>query len=156
MGLALDQQQRLWVLCRGLGAGDAGQLARVNLTTQAVELRVVLDSLQALGRFGTWQLPDNLVVSPAGDLLYFTLGSEVFRFPVNGTRASAASSVIANRGRIARLGLDPLTGFLFVAAAVKANAPAFVARYRAPAIALADSFRVLAPVVDFAFAPRGR
>lgn len=105
-----DANNKLWILCGGVpawtGSPTPGKLVRFNPTTQSVELSLTFSSTDAN--------PNNLCINKAGNELYYYFNGNIFKMSTSAT-SLPTSPFIASTFSTYGLGVDPSTGYIFVA-----------------------------------------
>lgn len=130
--LRLDKQGRLWVLSSGDSFnGIAGTLSVINPSD--------LSTLKSL-TFTTSDYPVRLSVNPEGDRMYY-LNNGLYEIAIDATALPAAPKVLSGEGSyFYGLGVDPVSGTLYVADALDFSQRGLMLRFEESGTAI-DTFR---------------
>ncbi|MEZ4774745.1 MAG: YncE family protein [Bacteroidia bacterium] len=130
--LRLDKQGRLWVLSSGDSFnGIAGTLSVINPSD--------LSTLKSF-TFTTSDYPVRLSVNPDGDRIYY-LNNGLYEIAIDATTLPAAPKVLSGEGSyFYGLGVDPVSGTLYVADALDFSQRGLMLRFEESGTAI-DTFR---------------
>ncbi len=143
--LVLDVNGKLWTITDGGYEGspygyESPALYRIDAATRTVE---------HCFSFGTDDVPSALELNGAGDMLYFVNGA-VWRMDVTDSELPDEPFVEDRQTKYYGLGIDPVTGEIYVADAVDYQQPGKIYRYSAEG-ELQDSFTVGVSPGEFCF-----
>lgn len=150
--LAVDAQSNLWSVSTGGYAGstyghEAPSLRRINTETQSVEQVYTFPMDSQLGALAT---------SPRGDVLYYLLSGAVYAHTVGRSELPDTPLIPATRASASKpygLGVDPVSGDIYVADAIDYVQQGVIYRYNAAGEAL-DTLRVGINPSSFCFVPK--
>jgi YVTN family beta-propeller protein len=105
-GMALDANNKLWIIAQGTYLGNDGKLFCVNTTTFSIEKTIEL---------GLNPSNPDLAISPDKKSLYYYSGPAIYKIGIDATGAPASSWVL-NADIVApyALGVDPKTGDVYL------------------------------------------
>ncbi|MCX7743228.1 MAG: hypothetical protein N2167_01550 [Flavobacteriales bacterium] len=103
-----DSNNKLWILCGGVpswaGTATPGKLIRYNPSTQTIELELEFPNTSAN--------PNNLCINSAGNELYYHFNGGVYKMNTNSVTLPTTPLISKNAYG---LGVDPTSGYIFVA-----------------------------------------
>ena len=106
--IVLDKNNKIWILCGGkpswAGTPTYGKLIRYNPSNQQIELTLNFPNDSSN--------PSNLCINNAGDELYYLYANSIYKMNINQTSLPSNSFVTTYAYGV---GLDPSTGYLFIA-----------------------------------------
>lgn len=157
VGMAVDRNGRLWVLCNG----DPASLVSINLRNLAsVPLTFPLEQ-KPTAQF------KNLAINRNRDVLYFTMTRTdspqeggLFQFAITDKVSEIKLNRPADRHQINQMSIDPRSNILLAATTPESPSKGYVLRYKLPsatgAVSLADSIPVFSKgykAIGFAIQP---
>ncbi len=142
-----DCNDKLWVLCEGKqssgsGGGESAQLLKIDPTTLDIELRL---------RFAPNHTPSELMLDGKGENLYF-IEEDIWRMSCGDEYLPAEPIIRCGDTIFYGLGIDPVTGEIYVADAIDYMQDGIVSRYT-PQGELVESFYVGITPGAFCFKP---
>ncbi len=144
--MVVDAHQMIWLITDGDYLGGTTGFDRPSLVRIDPETRTIQQLLP-------WPqarvVPRDLAINPAGDSIYFIAG-DLYKMAVSDPFLPGKALVLAGNRLLYSMGVDPLSGEIYLTDAVDFTQGAFIHRYTSGGLPI-DSFRVGINPGDFLF-----
>lgn len=137
LAMVKDKNNNLWVINDGGYAGnpvghEIPSLMRINSQSHQVEFRLNFPSLN--------DIVGQIATTPAGDSLYY-ISNNIYKIGIDETELQLEPIIYKNSRNFRALGIDPITGEIYVSDAIDFMSEGKVYRYRSNGAAV-DTFDV--------------
>jgi hypothetical protein len=132
LAMVKDKNNFLWVVCDGGYAGnpvghERPSIIRINTSTHEVELKLNFPSLN--------DIVGQIATTPAGDSLYF-ISNNIYKMHIDDSELPQEPIIYKNNRNFRALGVDPITGEIYVSDAIDYLSEGKVYRYSSCGVAI--------------------